>query len=200
MTRPLAVLFALAFALPAAAQHHSGHSGADGVTEAFTVAGLRVDEAAPPAGSGVGRAGLRFDDGGYVSIVHGKPYRRGRSIFGGVVEVGAVWAGGAHRATELFTTVPLMLGGTHIPAGAYSLFVTPGERFWKLHLNTRLGMHLADEYDPAEDLATYEVPATVLTEPVDGLTWSFETDSGLALRLAWDRLAAEWPFHAVQPE
>ena len=185
----------LALAAPAAAQHHGAHGAASEGVETFEVSGLRVDEAAPPPGSGVGRAGLRFADGGYVSVVYGKPYARGRVVFGGVVPYDAVWTAGAHRATELVTTVPLAIGRATLAPGAYSVFATPGRGAWTLHFNARLGMHLADEYDPAEDVLQLTVPVESLAEPVEALTYAFvHGDDALGLRLAWGDVAVTLPF------
>lgn len=196
MTRSFALLLALA-AGPALAQHdHAHHSTEAGdptaVAEAFVVTGLRIDEADPPAGSSVGRAGLRYGDGGYVSVVHGKPYARGRQVWGGLVGYDAVWAAGAHRATELATTVPLIVGGARVEPGVYALFVTPRAERWTLHVNRGAGQHLADEYDPAADLATVDAEPATSGTPVEGLTWSF-ADDGSALTLAWGDRAAAFP-------
>ena len=174
------------------AQHHGNSSAAPGVAETFVVDGLRVDAADPPPGSAVGRAGLRFDDGGYVAVVYGKPYARGRQIFGGLVGYGTVWAAGAHRATELVTTVPLVVGGVRLAPGAYSLLVTPKPDTWTLHVNRALGMHLADEHDPADDVAGVTAAVEPLPTPLDALTWSF-ADDGQALRLTWADRSAAFP-------
>ena len=202
MTRSLLpVALAALVASAAAAQHHGshgGHSGA-GVAETFVVAGLRVDEADPPPGSGVGRAGLRYADGGYLSVVHGKPYARGRVLWGGLVAWDAVWAAGAHRATELVTTVPLRIGGTRVEPGAYSLFVTPRAGApWTLHVNRSLGAHLADEYDPADDLATVDAVPSGLAQAADGLTWAF-ADDGTSLVLSWGDRAVAFPLSRADP-
>ncbi|WP_412062289.1 DUF2911 domain-containing protein [Rubrivirga sp. IMCC45206] len=193
MLRPLAL--ALLTTCAATAQHaHPAPVPAEAtaVAETFVVTGLRLDEAAPPPGSAVGRAGLRYGDGGYASVVFGRPFVRGRAVWGGLVADGTVWAAGAHRATELVTTVPLAVGGVEVPPGAYSLFVTPGPDAWTLHVNASLGAHLADEYDPALDLVTVTVAPHALDATVEGLTWSFD-DDGAALVLAWDRRAAAFP-------
>ncbi|MEL6442875.1 MAG: DUF2911 domain-containing protein [Bacteroidota bacterium] len=193
---PKSILPLLLFvALSARAQH--APAAAPDVVETFVVEGFRLGDEVP-AGSAVGRAGLRYADGGYVHVVHGKPYVRGRQVYGGLVGYGAVWAAGAHRATELVTTVPLAFGATRVAPGAYSLFVTPGRDRWTLHVNRALGMHLADEYDPALDVATVEVPPEVLATPVEGLTWSF-ADDGTALRLAWADAAIAVPFQRAAP-
>ena len=196
-TRAASLGIALLVTRGAAAQHdHATPSPADGpmaVAETFVVTGLRVDEADPPPGSGVGRAGLRFADGGYVSVVHGKPYARGRVLWGGLVAWGTVWSAGAHRATELVTTVPLVIGGTRVEPGAASLFVTPrADAPWTLHVNRHLGAHLTDEYDLAADLATVDAVPTALVEPVEGLTWAFAAD-GTALVLSWGDTSVTFP-------
>ncbi|MEL6615323.1 MAG: DUF2911 domain-containing protein [Bacteroidota bacterium] len=192
----LPALLGLALASGAAAQHsHSVPASGDdphAVAETFVVDGFRIDNADPPPGSAVGRAGLRYTDGGYVSVVHGKPYARGRTIWGGVVGFGQVWAAGAHRATELVTTVPLRISQARVEPGAYSLFITPHHNAWTLHVNASLGMHLADEYDPALDVARVDIVPDVLLAPVEGLTWSFRRD-GAFLTLAWDRFGVDIP-------
>ncbi len=181
-------------ATTAQAQHNHGteHTADLEVAETFVVTGLRVDEADPPPGSAVGRAGLRYGDGGYVSVVYGKPYVRGRVVWGGLVADGQVWAAGAHRATEMVTTVALEVGGTRLEPGAYTLFVTPTGNLWTLHVNSALGMHLADDYDSALDVATVEAAPIGLEASVEGLTWSFAED-GAGLVLSWDRRAAAFP-------
>ena len=191
----LLVCLALCLAPTAVAQHSHGASAPDssGVLEAFTVTGLRVGDA-PPPGSGVGRAGLRFADGGYVAVTYGQPFVRGRTVFGGLVGRGAIWSLGAHRATELWTTVPLVIGGTRIEPGGYSLLATPGNRTWTLHVNRALGAHLADEYDPAEDVARATAPVSTLDAVQDALMIAFDTDGGLALRIAWETTAVAFPF------
>lgn len=193
MTRLLAfaALATLAASGPAA-QHVHGDAPPSDSVETSLATGLRIDEAAPPPGSAIGRAGLRYGDGGYVSVVFGRPFVRGRQVFGGLVGYGEVWAAGAHRATELWTTVPLRLGDTVVEPGAYSLFVTPRPGRWTIHVNRRVGMHLADEYDPADDLVTVDVDPEALAAPVEGLTWAF-ADDGSALTLVWDRARVALP-------
>ena len=199
MMRPL-LLAALAVlaASGARAQHNHATPTDDGapatVAETFVVDGLRIDPASPPPGSGVGRAGLRYADGGYVAVVYGKPYVRGRVLWGGLVAWDAVWSAGAHRATELLTTVPLTMGGTRIEPGAVSLLVTPRDGApWTLHVNRTLGAHLADEYEQADDHATVDATPERLAESVDGLTWAF-ADDGTAVTLAWGDTSVSFPF------
>jgi len=178
--------------VPFADAQHGGTS--DALAETFLVEGLRVDATDPPPGSAVGRAGARMPDGGYLHVTYGKPYKRGRQIFGGLVGFGHVWVTGAHRATELVVTVPVTVGGQPLEPGVYSLFTTPQPEQWTLHLNQALGMHLADEYDPALDVLTVDLTPTTLDAPVEALTIDFApVENGADLRIQWDRTAVTVP-------
>jgi hypothetical protein len=191
-----AALCAAVFAVtPAAAQHDQG-SGADS-TETFRVEGLRIDPEDPPPGSAVGRAGARLPGGGYLHVVYGKPYKRGRQVFGGLVGYGQVWVTGAHHATELVVTVPVTVGGEPLEPGTYSLFTTPQPDRWTLHLNRALGMHLADEYAPTLDVLVVDLAPEVLAETVEAFTIDFVPATGGAdLRIRWDRTGISVPIRA----
>ena len=192
MLRLLAFALLVAAFTPKASAQHDHAAG--GETETFLVEGLRIDADSPPPGSAVGRAGARLVGGGYLHVVYGKPYRRGRQVFGGLVAYNQVWATGAHRATELVVTVPVTVGGEPLEPGVYSLFTTPGPDRWTLHLNTALGMHLADEYDPALDVVTVDLTPETLDEPVEAFTIDFvPAEGGVDLRIRWDRTSVAVP-------
>ncbi len=165
-----------------------------GTTEAFVVDGLRVDPADPPPGSAVGRAGARLFGRGYIHVTYGRPFKRGREVFGGLVPWGRVWATGAHHATEIALTTPVEMDGLPLRPGMYSLFTTPRPDRWTLHVNRRLGMHLADEYDPDYDVLTVDAVPETLAEPVEAFTIDLvPTEAGLDLRIRWDRTSVRFP-------
>src|SRR5262245_48033311 len=60
--------------------------------------------------------------GASVRIDYGRPAKRGRTVFGGVVPYGEVWRTGANSATSFKTDKALDFGGTVVPAGAYTLW------------------------------------------------------------------------------
>src|SRR5260370_11577731 len=72
-------------------------------------------------------------DGNRVTIVYGRPYTKdpntgqNRKIWGELVPYGEVWRTGADQATLLITQKPIMIGGSTIPAGAYTLLKLPKE-------------------------------------------------------------------------
>ena len=48
-------------------------------------------------------------DGKTVTITYGRPYMKGRKIFGGLVPYGDVWRTGADEATTISSSADLML-------------------------------------------------------------------------------------------
>jgi hypothetical protein len=192
MHRLLPLLLILV-AAPAAAQHagHGPPAGADAQTG--LALGLRVDAQNPPPGSAIARA-FAFVDDAYVHVVYGSPFKRGRVVFGGLVGYGSLWPIGAHYATEITVTDSVRVAGHPLAPGTYSLFVTPEEQMWTLHINSALGMHQADGYDPAEDVHTIRVPVERLESTVEQLTIDFEpAENGADMRITWDQTRVRLP-------
>jgi hypothetical protein len=78
---------------------------------------------------------------------------------------GKVWEPGGGPLL-LFTEAPLMLHGTAIPAGAYTLYLIPGKQ-WTLIVsrNTTVG----SIYDERMNLVRAPMETAQLSAPVDGL-------------------------------
>jgi hypothetical protein len=133
--------------------------------------------------------------GAQFVLDYGRPYVRGREIFGEVVPWGRVWRLGANQATHFRTERDVVIGGLTVPAGLYTLWVLPveGDR-WHLIVNRQSGQW-GTIYDPERDLG--RVPLTVrrLTEPVEQLTIRMEprTVGGVFL-IQWDTYEASVPF------
>ena len=58
---------------------------------------------------------------------------------GGLVPFGEVWRAGANEATTFVTTTDVMVGGTHVPAGNYTLFTIPNKDKWTLIISKKNG-------------------------------------------------------------
>jgi hypothetical protein len=105
--------------------------------------------------------------GATISINYGAPSVRGRKIYGGLQPYGKMWRAGANGATTFKTDKDIMVEGKKLPAGTYTLFVTPGETEFVVTFNSQLGQWGikrngdANE-DPAKDVAVVTVkPKTV---------------------------------------
>jgi hypothetical protein len=147
----------------------------------------------------------------YVSVVYGRPYKRGRNnIFGtkdsgAIVPFGERWRTGANEATEITVTKNVLVGGKPLAAGTYSLSTTPGPDSWTIHFNSRLGLDglgtFADnKFTPVDlgptDVMTVTAKAAQLPQDkeVDQFTIDFErTGSGADMVLRWIRTEVRVP-------
>jgi hypothetical protein len=88
--------------------------------------------------------------GKLITLSYGAPSVRGRQIFGDGGLVSAdwsypVWRAGANAATTLSTRADLDIGGLHVPAGTYTLYVLVRDlENWQLIVNrqTRQSGHI----------------------------------------------------------
>src|SRR5205807_2304320 len=60
--------------------------------------------------------------GAALTVRYSRPSTRGRAIFGNVVPWNQVWRTGANQATIFETSADLVIAGTPVPAGQYSLW------------------------------------------------------------------------------
>ena len=128
--------------------------------------------------------------GATISVEYGRPKKRGRVIFGGLVPWGTVWRTGAGDATVLTTDRDLLMGRTVIPAGSYSLFTLPSSSGWQLIVSTKTGEDAAT-YEEARDLARVALRVDTVPDPLEQFTIAVEPAArGGVLRLAWDRTSA----------
>ena len=133
-------------------------------------------------------------DGNRVTLVYGRPYTKdprsgeARKIWGGLVPFGKVWRTGADEATLLITQMPIVMGGTTIPAGAYTLFTLPADGdSAKLIVSKQLGQW-GLQYDEKQDLARIDLKKGTPEKPVDQFTMAIAKDpaGGGLLKLTWE--------------
>jgi hypothetical protein len=130
------------------------------------------------ASADVGRA--------HVVIDYGRPSARGRTVYGGLIPFNGVWRTGANAATQLITDRDLVIGGTPIPAGTYSLWSEATESDWTLIVNKQSGQW-GTEHDAAQDFARIPLTVSKLTEPVEQFTITVASTGARAgtITLAW---------------
>jgi hypothetical protein len=133
-------------------------------------------------------------DGAKVSIEYGRPYMKGRKIFGGLVPYGQVWRTGADEATTLVTDQALVFGTVMVPAGTYTLYTIPGEKEWTLIVNKQTGQW-GTQYSEAQDLGRISMKVSRLDSPAEQLTISVaDTASGGEAHFDWESTRASAPF------
>jgi hypothetical protein len=145
-------------------------------------------------------------DGNKVTIVYGRPYSKDpktgviRKIWGGLVPYGKVWRTGADEATLLTTEKPIVLGGTDIPAGTYSLFTLPAaDGTAKLIVNKKTGqwgVPYKVDSEATNELARIDLKKDTLDKTVDQFTMAIDSNpaGGGVLKMMWENTGYEVPF------
>jgi hypothetical protein len=126
-----------------------------------------------------------------ITVSYGRPYMKGRAIFGGLVPWGQVWRTGADEATTFTTEADVVIGGLKVPKGEYALFTIPTEKQWTLVLNKTAKQWGAFKHDAKQDLG--RVPMTVAStdKPVEQFTIELvPAGKQLTLKLSWDKTVA----------
>jgi len=128
-----------------------------------------------------------------LTVRYHRPSMRGRVIFGNVVPWRQVWRTGANEATVFETSADLVMGGTTVPAGKYSLWTIPSPLGWKLIVNRNTGQWGTD-YAPQHDLVRLDMNVEPTARQVEQFTIAIEPqgDRGV-LNLEWARTRAWIP-------
>lgn len=126
-----------------------------------------------------------------VTVDYGRPRKRGRTIFGGIVPWGEVWRTGANAATQLMIESPTTFGGSlKLQPGVYTLWTLPTDTGVTLIINGQAGQW-GTEYHADRDIG--RMPLTVSSGPeVEMFTIQVEErgESRGAIIFAWD--TARW--------
>lgn len=148
----------------------------------------------------VGKGGSAHDEatftlgGKKIVITYGRPQKKGRAVFGGLVPYGQVWRTGADEATTFKTEGDIMLGSLHVPAGEYSLFTIPEEKEWTIILNKTVKQWGAFKYDKNMDFGRAKMTVSKASAPVEELTITLDAKgSEGTLKIAWDTTVASIP-------
>ncbi len=135
-------------------------------------------------------------DGANVSITYGRPYVKGRKVFGGLVPYGQVWRTGADEATILETDKALMIGPLHVNPGKVSLYSLVDDKTWKLVVNRQVGQW-GTEYAQGQDMGRVDMKVETLPKPVEQFTIAIDKNpagKGGILTMQWETRKATLPF------
>lgn len=124
---------------------------------------------------------------GTISVEYGRPFKRGRKIWGGLVPWHQWWMPGADEATLLRIDHSIILEGLLLPTGEYSLYIWVDPHQSKLIVNRQVGQS-HKEYNSARDLGRIDFVRTDLATVVEQMTFAL-VDLGNkegAITLAWD--------------
>ena len=134
-----------------------------------------------------------------ITINYYSPAVRGRVVWGGLVPFDNVWVTGAHRATSIDFNQDVMIGGVTVTPGKYALFTIPGKEEWTIIINKKWDQHLADDYDPKDDIVRVKVKPETEEVHQERLRYVIETESNKAgeIVIYWEKLEVSLPVTAL---
>jgi hypothetical protein len=167
----------------------------------FLPALVYAQETIPPKPSPLAVVSVRYKDC-YLKITYSQPHKRGRKIFGGLVPYGQVWRTGANEATEVTLTQDILVNGTLLKAGTYSLFTIPDQSSWTIIFNSDLGLWGSYNYNPKTDVLRFQATPKPLADIVyEPFTILIEAKNDKAeVRLLWDTLSVDFPLQFLEPK
>ncbi len=138
-----------------------------------------------------------------MEVFYNRPYKKERIIFGKLVPYNEVWRTGANEATTFETNKDIMVDGSLLKAGKYTLWTIPMENSWKVIFNKNMypwGIDLDEKAyrDPAFDALILEVSTKDLKKTLEQFTIDFKAENEfINLNLAWDATLVSVP---IKPE
>jgi hypothetical protein len=124
-----------------------------------------------------------------IKVTYGRPYKKGREIFGGLEKFGRVWRTGADEATEISFAKDGQFGGQFVKAGTYTLYTIPERQEWTIILNQQTGQS-GTEYNKKRDLLRVQVPVKNLDGVIEQHTIRFEEGNMI---IEWDKTQVTVP-------
>lgn len=129
-----------------------------------------------------------------IKVLYARPSKKGREVFGTLVEFGKVNRIGANESNEIRFFKPVTIGGKALAAGAYSFFAIPAADKWTIIINKQTDRWGAYTYDETKDVVRVDVPVKPLENVVEALSITFkELTDGAALVIGWDKTSVELP-------
>jgi hypothetical protein len=128
-----------------------------------------------------------------VTITYGRPFTADpdtgapRKIWGTLVPWDAPYRLGADEATLLVLQRTMVIGGTAVPAGAYTLYMVPSQAGSKLAISSAIGKW-GIPVDESHDVARVDLKEGAIESPVNQLTMAIEKlpEGGAVLKISWE--------------
>lgn len=134
-----------------------------------------------------------------LEVFYNRPYKKDRKIFGELVPYGEVWRTGANEATTFSTNEDLLIDGSKLEAGKYTLWTIPMENSWKVIFNSKMypwGINLDKQpyREPEFDVLVIEIPTEHIKDTLEQFSIYFEKDHDFVdLTMSWDQTKVSVP-------
>lgn len=121
-----------------------------------------------------------------IAIEYERPTVRGREIFGGLVPYKTLWRTGAGNCTKIKFDNEILINGTKIPSGQYSLFTIPDKQEWTIILNSDTTLYGTGGYDESKDVIRFKTISKTTDRYYESLTIDIDiTEVNASLNISW---------------
>ncbi len=123
-----------------------------------------------------------------ITIEYGRPYKRGRVIWGSLVPWNHWWMPGADESSTITTDATIVFANSlTMPAGTHTIYTLPGDEEFKLIISKDVGT-FHTQYHPNQDLGRVPMTLKKIAEPAEQLTFAVEPHEGGGgvFKLVWD--------------
>jgi hypothetical protein len=130
-----------------------------------------------------------------IVVTYGRPQKKGRDIFGGMLKDGDVWRIGANEGTEVVFYKDVKVGDADLAAGRYVMFAKLNGATWDIIFSKDFPIWGEANRDESKDVATVSVPVTKEEEVVEALGIIFEekSETSAHMIIGWDTTRAAIP-------
>ena len=180
-TLKLAVVIVLTSATLGSTAQNKKALAATEMTSNYTVAEVQEGQKKSPEMEASRKIGEKV-----VTVNYSAPSIRERKVWGELVPFDKVWRTGANSATTITFSANTMVEGKEVAAGTYALFTIPGEKTWKVILNTDAKQWGAYDYDSKKNVLNVEVTPRMEDKSVEQMNFSFNEENSLVF--AWEKL------------
>lgn len=124
-----------------------------------------------------------------ISLVYHRPSIKNRQVWGGIVPYGKIWRTGANDATIFETSEDVMINGSKLAAGKYTLWTIPGETEWSVIFNKQTGQW-GTVYDEKQNALTVKAKPETAPTSKEAMLFEFDTvtPTQTTLALRWEKL------------
>ena len=127
-------------------------------------------------------------------VVYSRPQKRGRKLFGDLINYGQVWRLGANEATEIEFFRDVKIDSKLAKKGRYTLYALVNEDKWTLILNKETDTWGAFRYDSSKDVLRTTVPVEKRSDVAEAFSIVFQkAGKGADLLFSWDDVLVRLP-------
>ncbi len=129
-----------------------------------------------------------------IRVLYSRPQKKGRDIFGDLVEYDKMWRAGANESTEIMFFKDVTINGTKVEAGRYTIHVMPTADNWTVFFNSDLDGWGSYHYNEDNNVASITVPTQLTLSTVENFGIFFEeVEDGAHMIMAWDDTVVRVP-------